>query len=75
MNDPAFPMNELDQQTGYVAVQHFGMSLRDFFAAKAMHGVFTNPISSSAAEQEYIARHAYRMADAMLAERAKGGAA
>jgi hypothetical protein len=49
-----------------------GMSLRDYFAAKAMQGVFTSPIASSEVEQDYIAMHAYRMADAMI--RARGEA-
>ena len=32
---PAFPLNELDQITGQIHAQHFGMTLRDYFAAKA----------------------------------------
>lgn len=32
---PAFPLNELNQRTGDICAQHFGLSLRDYFAAKA----------------------------------------
>lgn len=32
---PAFPFDELNQQTGCVAVQHAGMTLRDYFAIHA----------------------------------------
>jgi hypothetical protein len=48
-----------------------GMTLRDYFAAKAMQGI----ISASGADRrvEYdedaVADNAYRMADAMLKER------
>lgn len=42
-----------------------GMSLRDYFAAKAMQAI--TPL----AEPENVARNAYTFADAMLAERAK----
>lgn len=64
-----------------------GMSLRDYFAAKAMHaelntaGAFEEPALAlvEAAELagqtilERIAFNSYAVADAMLAERAKGG--
>lgn len=48
-----------------------GLSVRDFFAAKAMQSVFTVPIESTAEGKAYIATHAYKMADAMLKERAR----
>ena len=32
---PAFPVVELDRQTGNVCDQHFGMTLRDYFMAHA----------------------------------------
>ncbi|MCO4179222.1 hypothetical protein LG195_03090 [Proteus terrae] len=51
---------------------HTGMSLRDFFAAKAMQGMLSNeqckPFDMSFSE-EYHANCAYRMADAMLKAR------
>lgn len=46
-----------------------GMTLRDYFAAKAMQGVFTNPIPCSDDERRYIAEKSYKMADAMLKAR------
>lgn len=47
-----------------------GMTLRDYFAAKAMQELFNNHFST---DGHYVtaSRMAYRMADAMLAERAK----
>lgn len=62
-----------------------GMSLRDYFAAKAMHaelvtaGALPEPRDCLVAEAEkagrpverQIAYNAYRLADAMLSERAK----
>jgi len=52
-----------------------GMSLRDYFAAKAMHAIMLHP-SSNGKDSYDIAMNAYDIADAMLAERAnaKGGA-
>lgn len=47
-----------------------GMTLRDYFAAKAMQGLCTQPGESFDSEHE-IAAVAYAMADAMLA--ARGG--
>ncbi|MEK6418453.1 MAG: hypothetical protein V4801_02535 [Burkholderia gladioli] len=63
---PAFPTLA---DNGHSANQD-GLSLRDYFAAKAMQGVFTvSPIPSTAEEQAYIAMHAYRLADSMLKAR------
>ncbi|MEB6855685.1 hypothetical protein NA898_07130 [Proteus cibi] len=49
-----------------------GMTLRDYFAAKAMQGMLSNeqckPFDMSFSE-EYHANCAYRMADAMLKAR------
>ena len=48
-----------------------GMTLRDYFAAKAMQGLL---ISSSeyGIEEQDCAKYAYQYADAMLAERERG---
>jgi hypothetical protein len=43
------------------------ISLRDYFAAKAMQNVFMTGGDDS--ERGYIAMHAYKMADAMLKAR------
>ncbi len=48
----------------------FGMTLRDYFAAKAMHAHITHDGSDDICESG-VARWAYAMADAMLAERAR----
>jgi hypothetical protein len=53
---PAFPV-----ETG-----HAGMSLRDYFAAKAMQGMMANTWNQN---YEAWAKHAYMLADAMLKER------
>ena len=52
-----------------------GLDLRDYFAAKAMQGLITAAGDSDGAViyGEYsVAEAAYKMADVMLAERAKG---
>ena len=62
---PAFPSGLIDPSTPQDAVQPIypGMTLRDYFAAKAMQ-VLRNDLSA-----EWIAMRAYEMADAMLAAR------
>jgi len=48
------------------------LTLRDYFAAKAMHGLLRDAIDKEGfATVHGIAKSAYRMADAMLAERSK----
>lgn len=65
----------------------YGMSLRDYFAAKAMHAeLVTNGVPGPSVDalleaaraadrtpEEQMAWNAYQMADAMLAEREKAG--
>ena len=51
------------------ALQAKGMTLRDYFAAKAMAGMIANP--GNEGEPKFFASIAYEMADAMLKERAK----
>lgn len=53
-----------------LGMESSGMSLRDYFAAKAMQA-FAGAEYDSRLECEHWARHAYMMADAMLKERAK----
>ena len=66
-NQPAFPLHNHGTQT--LGMHFTGMTLLDYFAAKAMQGAFTNPIPSSDYELEYIAEKSYRMADAMMKAR------
>lgn len=70
---PAFP-NELirNMTSGYLLKG--GMTLRDYFAAKAMAALVMDGLKrDGSATVPNVAKDAYRMADAMLAEREKGG--
>ena len=58
---PAFP-------TEYGAVS--GMTLRDYFAAKAMQGMIA-AVGYHRGEVDFMAESAYDCADALLNERAK----
>lgn len=49
-----------------------GMTLRDYFAAKAMQGMFASGVLTNKDTDEKIAQDAYKIADAML--RARGEA-
>ena len=71
---PAFPVWELNGQ-GQQEMTCFGMSLRDYFAAKAMQAAATNPVGAEGLTFEERAVWSYQQADAMLAARTKGGAA
>lgn len=62
---PAFPINIL----GETIKGQEGMTLRDYFAAKAMQAFYTNYENSSDAKE--ASARAYVIADAMLAEREK----
>lgn len=64
-NPPAFPhtVEYKGADCGGI-VPHGGMSLRDYFAAKAMQGILFEGL-----EPEETAKHAYAMADAMLKAR------
>ena len=66
-----------------VIENHEGMSLRDYFAAKAMQGQLANPRSNEAVAKMDIgtneaaalhAKYAYIMADAMIRAREGGKA-
>jgi hypothetical protein len=59
-NQPAFPV-------AYGSGRMEGMTLRDYFAAKAMQNVFTTGGDDN--ERNYIAMQAYKMADAMMEAR------
>ena len=65
MNEPAFP-NEGFNGWG----EPFqGMTLRDYFAAKAMQGFLASPLLKTESGADEMARNAYRVADAMLKAR------
>lgn len=63
---PAFP-----SERG--PVRHTGMSLRDYFAAKALAALIVAPKADwpDAEETDSVSEKAYLLADAMLKERAK----
>ena len=69
---PAFPEQGLSGlPNGDVIYGREGMTLRDYFAAKAMQGLLSAHFCSDEYTSEVIAATAYQMADAMLTERAK----
>lgn len=61
----AFPVATIDGYTQY------GMTLRDYFAAKAMAAIISNPANGANFIYPHVADVAYRMADAILKEREK----
>jgi hypothetical protein len=66
---PAFPL----PKGGATVAGTEGMSLRDYFAAKAMQSIWSNidvlKVLPDNEEESYIAKMAYQQADAMLATR------
>lgn len=58
---PAFPANHFDLG----ATEH-GMSLRDYFAAKAMQALLSHPDGDQISNPVIYAQAAYVLADAML---------
>ena len=63
INDiPAFPMGYHPEGN---SADHFGMTLRDYFAAAALQGNLIEPTVSN----DQVAKYAYSLADAMLKAR------
>ena len=62
MNEPAFPT---ETAFGY----QFGMTLRDYFAAKAMQGILSGYTHGSIPPTESLTPASYKIADAMLKAR------
>lgn len=67
---PAFPKTEYNGDTDKPFNQLAGMSLRDYFAAKALQGMLAQPVQPQSGA-DMFARDAYSVADAMISERAK----
>jgi hypothetical protein len=65
---PAFPFEYFDEQLQRARVMH-GMTLRDYFAAKAMQGFMANKSNPMHYQPETDAQWAYMIADAMLKAR------
>jgi len=68
-NEPAFPTEVWDSRG---IPQHTqGMTLRDYFAAKAMQGLLSDNEFSSELSAQGLATAAYDLADAMLQVRSQ----
>lgn len=67
---PAFPARPTEHLTGGISITaHHGMSLRDYFAAKAMQGLVASNDEGAGDRLSDIPGYAYAIADAMLAAR------
>jgi hypothetical protein len=79
-NPSAFPFQPVTVD-GEPNSPEYGMSLRDWFAGQALAGLtvelsdsMVTDLSEGIRGGRFVAGAAYQIADAMLAERAKGGA-
>jgi hypothetical protein len=68
---PAFPRagNEWADMAWVEAPAKDGMTLRDYFAAKAMQSILAREHGRSTTTLEFVGNHAYQYADAMLKAR------
>ena len=66
-NEPAFPLHNHGTQT--LGLHITGMTLRDYFAAKAMQGITSTLSGTAPVLYDAIADDAYEIADAMLKAR------
>ena len=72
-DEPAFPCDmpgPAHGKAGPSRIYYPGMTLRDYFAAQVLAGIF-NEGKGVYESEKFIAEACYEMADAMLAERAK----
>ena len=70
---PAFPVPDSHDANGQVQYGCNGMTLRDYFAAKALQGMMANQsVLDNSSSQPWMASAAFWIADAMLAAREKG---
>ena len=67
MNQPAFPTGIITDGKGKIIGGSNGMTLRDYFAAKAMQGWLVE--TSEGVSVTAVARFAYEVADAMMKAR------
>jgi hypothetical protein len=69
-NPPAFPTSNWQKITPMASGYNEGMTLRDYFAARALQN-FRDQIGSQSDQEWFdkVAEGAYRMADAMLKAR------
>lgn len=68
---PAFPVPEIALDCRAFQPDHVGMTLRDYFAAKVIHGLMSQPFPNVPFDDQIKkdAVTAYQVADAMLAAR------
>jgi hypothetical protein len=64
---PAFPLHNHGAQT--LGLHLSGMTLRDYFAAKAMQSILAREDGKFTTTLEYVGGKAYQYADAMLKAR------
>lgn len=64
---PAFPPHAES-----TADEYMGMSLRDYFAAKAMQALIASPRATQEWIKDYAVTSAYQVADEMLKAREEG---
>lgn len=75
---PAFPFGRQVIAENYLGVEREiesnqpGMTLRDYFAAKAMQGSLADPNVDPTDHKDDFARWCYEVADAMIAARGEG---
>ena len=67
-NPPVFPI-EKHLRTDFSIAEQLGMTLRDYFAAKAMQGITSTLSGTAPVLYDAIADDAYEIADAMLKAR------
>ena len=68
-NIPAFPYDCDPEHCSHDDCK--GMTLRDYFAAKAMQSLASNYLANDSWGVRHISESAYELADAMLAQRDK----
>jgi hypothetical protein len=68
--EPAYPLNELDDYSGAVCAQHFGMPIRMHIAIEAMKGMLANANMDYApmvpVHRRAVVKEAWLIADEML---------
>jgi hypothetical protein len=70
MNEPAFPTKiNTEHFSNPSTIYNTGMTLRDYFAAKAMQGCISSTPHSVDIEPTALAKWSYIMADRMLKAR------
>lgn len=75
---PAFPQPDTYHESGQIEYGSPGMTLRDYFAGCELKKIAGAHLNDKSGAYDNLAKHCYRMADAMLAARkveAEGGAA